>query len=330
MIASKGLRHNSRIRMAVMGCAAIANRSVIPALKNLPEYYELVAVASRSEEKSRAFAQQFACDAVVGYEGLLEQPDIDAIYMPLPTGLHEEWVLRSLEAGKHVLSEKSLATNLASAKKMIIKARERNLLVMEDFMFCYHSQHQFVRNLLNEGQVGELRLLRCSFGFPPLARDNFRYDRLLGGGALLDVGAYTLKATQMFLGSHIRVLGAVLNKDRMHDIDLGGAALIGDSKGVVSQVAFGFDNFYQCNYELWGSSGKITVERAFTPAPDFAPRVILEHQAERQEFILHPDNHFRNILIEFAHSVTDHIFSPHWEASLNQAHLIQEVMDLCL
>ena len=330
MFPSTELRHGSRIRIAVMGCAAIAKRSLIPALKSLPEYYELVAVASRTEEKARTFARQFACETVIGYARLLERPDIDAIYMPLPTGLHEEWVLRTLEADKHVLVEKSLAANLASAEKMIAKARERNLLVMEDFMFCYHSQHQFVRNLLNDRQVGDLRVMRSSFGFPPLGKDNFRYLKHLGGGALLDAGAYTLKATQLILGPQVRVLGAHLQVDSARGIDLGGAALLKDSSGVVSQVAFGFDNFYQCNYELWGSSGKITVERAFTPAPDFAPRVILENQAGRQEFTLPPDNHFRNLLIEFARCVAERSFQSHWEASLNQARLIQEVMDLCL
>lgn len=319
----------SRIRIAVMGCAAIARRSIIPALKSIPDHFELVAVASRTEEKARAFAQQFACDAVIGYERLLERSEVEAIYMPLPTGLHEEWILRTLEAGKHVLAEKSLAVNLASAEKMIAKAREQNLLVMEDFMFCHHSQHQFVRDLLNERQIGDLRVMRSSFGFPPPAKDNFRYAWSLGGGALLDAGAYTLKATQLILGPQVRVLGAHLNVDAAGSIDLGGAALLRNSGGVVSQVAFGFDNFYQCNYELWGSSGKITAERAFTAPPGFAPRIILEKQGKREEFTLPPDDHFRGILIEFARCISDRTFQSHWEAGLNQARLIQEVIDLC-
>jgi NDP-hexose-3-ketoreductase len=328
MPTSIELRHNTRLNIGVMGCAAIANRSVIPALKSLPENYELVAVASSSEEKAESFARKFSCDAVIGYDRLLEREDIDAIYMPLPTGLHEEWILRALEAGTHVLAEKSLAGSLASAETMVAKAREKNLLVMENFMFCHHSQHQFVRRLLEEQQVGDLHVMRSSFGFPPLAKNNFRYVKHLGGGALLDAGAYTVKATQLILGPEVHVLGAHLQMDRERDIDLGGAALLRASNGVVSMVSFGFDNFYQCRYELWGSSGKITVERAFTPPPDFAPRVVLEKQGKRELFTLPPDDHFRNALIEFARCVIGHEYQSHWEASINQARLIQEVVDL--
>ncbi len=196
-------------------------------------------------------------------------------------------------------------------------------------MFCHHSQHQFVRDLVNDRQVGDLRVMRSAFGFPPLAQDNFRYVKLLGGGALLDTGAYTLKAAQMFLGPEVQVLAAHLNGDRERGVDLSGAALLRDSAGVVSQVAFGFDHFYQCHYELWGSAGKITVERAFTPPPGFAPRVILEKPGKREEFTLPPDDHFQKILIEFARCVTGRSFHSHWDASLNQARLIQEFVDLC-
>ena len=109
-----------------MACADIAQRSVIPAILQ-SEHTQLVAVASRSAQKARKFAGQFGAAAITGYANLLERPDIDAIYMPLPTGLHEEWVKRSLEAGKHVLVEKSFAMDLASARRMLDVARSNNL-----------------------------------------------------------------------------------------------------------------------------------------------------------------------------------------------------------
>jgi len=317
------------IRIGIMGCAAIARRSLAPAMKGLPDQFELVAAASRSAEKARAFAAQAGCEPVAGYGRLLERSDLDAVYIPLPTGLHEEWVLRALDSGRHVLAEKSLASNSASAERMVAKARQRNRLLMEEFMFCHHSQHEFVRKLLAAGQAGELRVVRSSFGFPPLAPDNIRYVAALGGGALLDAGSYTLKTAQLFLGSEIRVLGAHLKMDAARGIDLGGAALLRDSAGVTAQVAFGFDHFYQCNYELWGSVGRIIVPRAFTAPPGFAPQVILERQGKREEFTLPADDHFRKILSEFAQSITRANFEPHWEACLSQARLIQQVQDLC-
>jgi len=192
-----------KIKMGVMGCANIAKRSVIPEIK-LIEDFELSAVASRSKEKADAFAKHFNCEGIDGYDNLLKRDDIDAIYMPLPTGMHEEWVLKTLEAGKHILIEKSLAVDFSSAQKMVEKAKEKGLLIMEDFMFLYHSQHQFVKDLISKGEIGELRCFRSSFGFPPFPPGNFRYDRNMGGGALLDAAAYTVRASQLFLGMDLR------------------------------------------------------------------------------------------------------------------------------
>ena len=160
-----------------MGCANIALRSVIPAILSCG-FTRLVAVASRSSQKAQQFAAQFECEAVQGYENLLSRDDIDAIYMPLPTGLHEEWVTRSLEAGKHVLVEKSFASDYASARLMLDLARSSNLLVMENFMFLYHSQYDFIKDQIDKGAIGELRGFRSSFGFPPLQQENFQLSKL--------------------------------------------------------------------------------------------------------------------------------------------------------
>ena len=140
----------SNLRIGVLGCANIARRSVIPAIKSIVEY-DLIAIASRTKEKASEFATEFDCEAVEGYQKLLDRKDIDVIYMPLPTGLHEEWVMKALEAGKHILIEKSLAMDYASAKRMVDMARQKGLLIMENFMFLYHKQHQFVKDLIDKG-----------------------------------------------------------------------------------------------------------------------------------------------------------------------------------
>ena len=112
-----------KIRIGVMGCAAIAKKSVIPAILALPEQFELVAIASRTSEKAEEFAALFGCEAVTGYDYLL-QLDIDAVYIPLPTGLHEEWINKALLAGKHVYAEKSIASSFDSAKSMVENAKK--------------------------------------------------------------------------------------------------------------------------------------------------------------------------------------------------------------
>lgn len=314
-----------KLQIGVLGCANIAKRSVIPAILTIPEF-ELVAIASRSLSKANEFAQLFNCEAVEGYQNLLDRKDIDIIYMPLPTGLHQEWVLKSLEAGKHILVEKSLAMSYPSAQLMVKKAQENNLLLMENFMFLYHGQHHFVKQLIADGKIGELRCFRSSFGFPPLANDNFRYDKALGGGALLDAAAYTVRASQLFLGNDLTVAASNLN-DNNYNVDIFGGAFLQSKNGAFSEVAFGFDNFYQCNYELWGSKGKITAQRAFTPSADFKPTITLEVQGEVFNYEVNAENHFVNILNEFKRCIFENDKENKYVEILNQSRLLQELKD---
>ncbi|HEY9082953.1 MAG TPA: Gfo/Idh/MocA family oxidoreductase [Vicingaceae bacterium] len=315
-----------KLTIGVLGCANIAKKSVIPAILSIPDF-ELVAVASRTAEKAQEFANLFGCEAVEGYQKLIDKKDIDVIYMPLPTGLHEEWVLKALEAGKHILIEKSLAMNYSSAEKMVQKATEKGLLIMENFMFLYHNQHQIVKQLITEDKIGKIRCFRSSFGFPPLPSDNFRYNKKLGGGTLLDAAAYTVRASQLFLGNDLNVKAASLSYNE-NGVDIFGGAFLKNKNGLFSEVAFGFDNFYQCNYEIWGSKGKITAHRAFTPAPDFKPHITVEQQGEKFNIEVPAENHFINILHEFVKNIRKQNYKSKYDEILNQAKLIQEIRDI--
>ncbi|KAB8315242.1 Gfo/Idh/MocA family oxidoreductase [Tolypothrix campylonemoides VB511288] len=313
----------NKIRIGVMGCANIAERYMIPAINALEEF-KLVAVASRTQETAQKFAEKFNCEAIVGYQSLLEREDIDAIYLPLPTGLHNEWINKSLDAGKHILAEKSLGIDFHSTKAMVEKAQEKKLLLMENFQFQYHSQHNYVKKLLTSGEIGEMRSFRASFGFPPLAWNNFRYNAELGGGSLLDAGSYMLKVSQFFLGSDLEVKAADLVYDEELKVDLYGTAYLTNGK-LSSQVAWGFDNFYQCNYEIWGSKGKLSCERAYSAPPGFSPKIIIEKQGLRTEILLDSDNHFENILKYFRHSILEQKYEHHFKEILTQARLIEQV-----
>lgn len=317
-----------KLRIGVLGCANIAQRSMIPAIQQVEEI-ELVAIASRTQKKADEFAKQFNCEAIEGYQNLLDRNDINIIYMPLPTGLHEEWVMKALQAGKHIHIEKSLAMNYDSAIRMVDIARDKGLLIMENFMFLYHNQHKFVKELIDKREIGELRCFRSSFGFPPLPEDNFRFNTTLGGGALLDAAAYTVRASQLFLGNDLWVDAATLN-NQGKEVDIFGGAYLKSTNGLFAELAFGFDNFYQCNYEIWGSKGKIIAHRSFTPSPDFKPIITLEKQGGIENYEVEADNHFVNILKEFVHCVNTKQFEQKYEEILNQARLLQELRDKSL
>jgi dTDP-3,4-didehydro-2,6-dideoxy-alpha-D-glucose 3-reductase len=315
------------LNIAIMGCAGIAQRSMIPAIKAVPEW-NLVAVASRSQEKADIFAGQFECEAVVGYENLLNRSNIDAIYMPLPTGLHHEWITKSLKAGKHVLAEKSIAYDYASAVEMVNIAKANNLVLMEDFMFQYHSQHQFVFELLRKGEIGEVRVFRANFAFPPMPETNFRYDVRIGGGALLDAAGYTVRAVHFVMGDEFEVKAANLFIDPETGTNIYGGAFLDNGKGISAQIAFGMDHYYQCNYEIWGSKGKITADRAFTPKPDYSPLIIVEKQDQRDEHRMPPDNHFIGSLKEFCRAISSCDAEKHYNEVLLQSKTLDDIRRL--
>ncbi|MEI7596463.1 MAG: Gfo/Idh/MocA family oxidoreductase [Bacteroidota bacterium] len=295
------------MKIGVLGCANIAEKSMIPAIIQSKEF-ELVAVSSRNLEKAEKFAKKFNCEAIEGYQNIIIREDIDCLYIPLPTGLHEEWVIKALNSNKHVLVEKSFAVNAESAKKMTDLAIKNKLIVMEDFMFQFHSQHKFVFDLINNDEIGDVRLFRSSFGFPPLASGNFRYNKELGGGCMLDAAAYTIKASSFILNSSISVQSANIFFDKVLNIDLYGNATLIDDKNRVSHISFGFDNYYQCNYEIWGSKGKIIAHRAFTPQPNYKPIITHEKQNYFKEYEMDEDNHFVNILKHFHNSIENNRF----------------------
>lgn len=310
-----------------MGCASIAQHSVIPAIKSLTNHFDLVAIASRTNEKALKYSQIFSALPVVGYENLLDRDDIDAIYMPLPSGLNQEWIAKALDAGKHVFAEKSLTLNFGEAQKIIELAKLKNLVLMEDFMFKYHSQHKIVWENLQKGKIGSLRLFRSQFCFPPLNDDNFRYNKDLGGGSLLDAGAYTVMASRWFLGSKQDVLSSVLYINATKDIDIYGNATLQNKNGIISQLSFGFDNFYQCNYEFLGSKGRIFAEKAFTPKSNELTHILLDCPEYKHINKILPDNHFVNILKEFYLSIIEHNYEPHYKDILDQSKILTEIRE---
>jgi len=315
-----------KINIGVLGGANIAKRSVIPTINKMDEF-ELIAIGSRSKEKADSLANTFSCEGIDGYQGVLDRDDIDAVYIPLPTGLHKEWLKKSIEAGKHILCEKSLVENLKEAEEVIELAKQKNVLIMENFMFPFHSQQQYVRDLIDAGEIGEIRSFRSSFGFPPFKdKDNIRYQKDLGGGALLDAGAYPTKAAQMILGDDLYAASAHLKYDEATQVDLWGSAMLkSKSKSITAQLTFGFDHYYQCNYEIWGNLGKVTVHRSFTAGPGFSPKVTIEKQGVKIEQALKPDDHFANILHNFAETILKGDFEIKYKELLNQSRLLTEI-----
>lgn len=324
---------SKKLNVGIMGCAAIAKRSLAPAFAAHPSF-QLTAIASRTAEKAAEFAGQYGAFPC-SYEELVAAEDVDLIYCPLPTGLHAEWVTKCLQAGKHVLCEKSLACTYEDVSRLVELARARRLLLMESFQFRFHAQNIYVKQLLREGAIGPLRQVVVRFGIPPFPEGaaNIRYSKELGGGALLDNGAYTLKVASYLLGEDLTVLAAMNDINRLEkdgvgdDVDLTGSIMLRTADGVPVQNAYGFSHFYQNGYEIWGRDGKITTTRAFTARADFAAPVILETRTGRTEKTFQ-DDHFANLLTHVSDQIANDMFEEEYRQNLLQARLLVDAARL--
>lgn len=283
----------AKLKVGILGCSAFALRAMGPAVKACP-HLQLTAIASRDALKAEAAASKLGCQAVEGYDALIGAPEIDVIYMPLPTGLHLDWGIKCLNAGKHLLIEKSLASNFEDARALVSTAESRGLALLENFLFLRHSQFAWVGQSLAEGAIGNLRFLRAAFTIPALDDGNFRYACDLGGGALLDVGAYMVKTVAAFLGSRTELMGCTMQTSSRRKVDIGGGALYAAEGGVCAEVAWGFDCHYQCSWDLTGDAGRIVCSRALTPPPGFKPTVRVESSGKADDLELKADDHYIN------------------------------------
>lgn len=316
-----------KLNIGILGCANIARKFIIPTLKEMMEF-NIIGIASRSQEKADEFSEEFNLKAFYSYECLLAEKNLDAVYIPLPNSLHYSWIKKALENNIHVLVEKTMACELKEVEELNKMAEDRGLVLIENFQFRFHSQLQYIKNLVDNGSIGELRNMRVSFGFPPFAdQNNIRYKKELGGGALLDAGAYPLKISQIFMDETIYVDSSFLYIDKDREIDIYGSMQLKDKKTkIVSQCSFGFDNFYQCSLELWGSKGRLYTNRIFTAPPGYSPILELETSLGKEILELSPDNHFKNMLSYFHNKIInkDNSYNE-YKCNIKQSKLIHEV-----
>ncbi len=188
------------IRWGILGAAKFAQEHMGRAI-NAADGSSLVALASRSPEKAAPF-QAFAPDLEVfgNYDDLLASPNVDAVYIPLPNSMHVEWGLKALEAGKHVLIEKPVAMKAGEIDALISKRDETGLMATEAYMIVHHPQWIRAREIVQSGEIGKLKQINCAFSFDNRDPDNIRNKAGQGGGALPDIGVYTIGAARYVTG----------------------------------------------------------------------------------------------------------------------------------
>lgn len=292
------------MRIGIIGAADIAINRFLPALVRCKEL-EYAGVASKSGRNIERFKDLYGGNCYGSYEELLADDTIDCVYIALHPAAHYQLALNALDANKHVLLEKPFTTKKKDTIHLIEYAKSKGLAMVENFAFIYHDQYDKIRECIESGEVGKIREIRARFGYPRRAENDFRYNKELGGGALLDSGVYPIKAVSMLLGSDCQVLKAILHADSQSGVDLYGNAILTDENGVTALVSFGMDNEYQCLLEIWGSKGRIYSSRIFTAPDNYSPDVIVIKSGVEEVRKINACNQFERMIRSFVTCIKD-------------------------
>lgn len=316
------------IRIGIICPSEIAFRRFLPALKEAGESFRFAAIGIASPEewfgdltnisqkqieeqqtreraKAQSFIDQYGGEIVVGYGNLVSSNLIDAAYIPLPPALHHKWAKKALEAGKHVFVEKPSTTTLTDTEDLISLASEKGLALHENYMFIYHSQLEEINDVVKSGEIGDVRLYRITFGFPLRQLNDFRYNKALGGGALLDAGGYCMKYANWLLGGDAHVVTAQANNIEGFEVDMYGSATMVNDRGQIAQLAFGMDNDYRCEIEIWGSKGTITSGRILTAPASYTPSYTIKKNQDIEKRPLAADDAFLKSIMRFKECIED-------------------------
>lgn len=332
-----------KVKIGIICPSEIAFRRFMPAIGKC-ENAEYIGVAHANEKewfgekmpqtsvieseakKAQSFADTYGGKVFDSYESLLTSPGIDAVYLPLPPALHYRWAKETLKNGKHIFLEKPSTTSFADTEDLISKAKEKNLAVHENYMFAFHKQIEEIRSIISSGKLGDVRLYRIAFGFPQRAKNDFRYNKVLGGGALLDCGGYTIKLATMLLGDTAKIAYSKLNYTRDFEVDIYGSAAMINSDGVTAQLSFGMDNSYKCELEVWGSKGFLQTGRILTAPDGFEPTAEITIGNGTEMVRLSADDTFRKSIEHFCKCVNDEkTREENYKTIFKQAELVNKI-----
>ncbi|MDD1608084.1 MAG: Gfo/Idh/MocA family oxidoreductase [Methylococcaceae bacterium] len=303
------MNDKSKLRWGILGAARI-NERLMPAIVGASNA-ELVAIASRRTGAAAQTLAQYAPQQqnVCIYndrEALLNDPNIDAVYIPLANYEHAEWALRAIRQGKHVLCEKPMALSLAAIESIYLASREHNVKVMEGFMYRFHPQHTRVQELIQSGLIGEVRSIRSSFSFMMRPARMYRLAESVdnGGGAMWDIGCYAIHVARLFFDQQpISVTALSKHVESGADITTSGIIDFGDGK--FAHFDFSFERARRCEYEIIGTKGGIKCHNVWAMPTDIPVISWWTEDGQQEEEQLPPANHFQLEIEHFSQCVLE-------------------------
>ncbi|PWB50917.1 MAG: oxidoreductase [Anaerolineales bacterium] len=254
---------HSRLHWGLLGTGRI-NRAVIPPIRS-SNRSALLAVASRTQERAAAYASEWGIPRYhASYEALLQDHEIDVVYISLPNSLHAEWSIRAMQSGKHVLCEKPLTTSTIDMDKVIKTAQLTGMVIAEAYMYRHHPQTLLVKMMLDQGDIGSVQLIRGSFSYTNTRPSDPRFSLNLGGGCLWDVGCYPIGYASFLTGKHPEeVYGQQITGPTGVDLFFAGQLIYPDQ--ITCQFDCSFISEYKAEIEITGTKGRITVPEPYKP-----------------------------------------------------------------
>ena len=290
----------SKIRWGILSTAGIGQRRVIPAMK-LANNSEVTAVASRDLDRAKAFAAELGIPKAYGsYEELIADPDIDAIYNPLPNSQHAKWSILCAEAGKPVLCEKPLASYTAEAQKMVDAFTSRGVPFAEGFMYRFHPLAAKVKALVDSGTIGTFNTMNATFTFKIADESNIRLSKELAGGSLMDVGCYCINVMRFMTGEEPVAAKALADFGAKTGVDERLVGLLQFPSGVLGHFDCGLRQQFTHTYELRGTDGRILVEKGFTVQPNETPIIRIWRGDSYEEITIPAVNQYTLMAEDFA------------------------------
>ena len=291
------------MNFGVLGTAGIARKAFLPALESTD--HAVTAIASRDADRTRPLAERYGIEnRYEGYDALLEDETVDAVYVPLPNALHAEWTTRAADAGLDVLCEKPLAVDADEAREIVDHCADRGVTLMEAFMYRYHPRTERALEIARE-ELEDVRSVTAAFKFPLFDRpENVRLSADLAGGSLMDVGCYAVSAARQFLGEPERAY-AHTHDSRGAGVDTELAAVLEYEDGSSARVASGFDTEGIQRYRVEAANGWLEVEDAFNPPSD--EPLELEYRVDGRHVVetFDPVDQYRLEVEEFVSSVEE-------------------------
>ena len=277
------------VRWGVMGCAAIAINQVMPAMKGAA-LTTLTGIASRSMSKAESTAERFGIPKAYGsYEALLADPEIEAVYIPLPNGLHAEWSIKALRAGKHVLCEKPITVNAAEARELQAVRDQTGRYCLEAFASRFNPVQIRAVEVVASDAVGAPRFVHTVASFLMASHNpaDVRLKSEIGGGALYDIGCYAVDAQRRLVGRLPQTAWATMSWSDRFDVDLAGTAMLDYGDGLMGTLQWGFNAPWGGPFSLIGDKGHLTGPYGWG-APDGEPAMLLQAGGTTEKLIVEP------------------------------------------